>query len=255
MKRPRTKKQREASRRNAQKSTGPRSPEGKARSRENALSHGLSATTCIYKPIRNEDPAQFAELRAKLFSDCQPVGTQEELAVEMMAAAYHRVRRVEAWETAYMDVALMTLQADHGAPMKPTSHDDMGCGIVLGEPDNKLTWEHLDRLRRSAWTDYRRAQAQFSQLQKERLERPVKEYKALVARENYLERTHVATARAKKQREQLEKEGTSAPPASFCPRCEHALDELIHGTEHGSDIRQNRPAAAPCTPEDLPAAA
>ncbi len=37
-----------ANRRNAQKSTGPKTPEGKAKSRRNALQHGLTAKACMF---------------------------------------------------------------------------------------------------------------------------------------------------------------------------------------------------------------
>ena len=45
---------------NAQKSTGPRTDEGKARARLNALKHGMSARTFIPVPP-HEDPKQLEE--------------------------------------------------------------------------------------------------------------------------------------------------------------------------------------------------
>lgn len=52
----------EANRRNARRSTGPRSAEGKARSRLNAVSHGLSAQ--LSSVIGAEDIARIADLVA-----------------------------------------------------------------------------------------------------------------------------------------------------------------------------------------------
>lgn len=52
----------EANRRNASRSTGPRSAEGKARSRLNAVSHGLSAQ--LSSVIGAEDIARIADLVA-----------------------------------------------------------------------------------------------------------------------------------------------------------------------------------------------
>ena len=51
-----TSKRAEASRHNALKSTGPRTPEGKKRSKFNALKHGLSAKTLV---LPGEDPLAF----------------------------------------------------------------------------------------------------------------------------------------------------------------------------------------------------
>ena len=49
----------EANRRNAQKSTGPRTAEGKARSRFNAVKHGMSAATPS-SPARTRPPSTTA---------------------------------------------------------------------------------------------------------------------------------------------------------------------------------------------------
>jgi hypothetical protein len=46
----------EINRRNAARSTGPRTPEGKSRSRLNALKHGLTARTLV---LPGEDPEAF----------------------------------------------------------------------------------------------------------------------------------------------------------------------------------------------------
>jgi hypothetical protein len=54
-----TEKQNEANRINAQKSTGPRTDEGKQRSSQNALKHGLLAKRSV---IPGEDPAEFDAL-------------------------------------------------------------------------------------------------------------------------------------------------------------------------------------------------
>ena len=49
-----------ANRRNAQFSTGPRTPEGRAAVAHNALRHGLTSQTAV---LPNEDPEEFGELR------------------------------------------------------------------------------------------------------------------------------------------------------------------------------------------------
>ena len=62
----------EASRRNGAKSRGPKSPDGKARSAQNALKHGLRAQKYVVLP--DEDAAAFDALEAALMEKLAPDG-------------------------------------------------------------------------------------------------------------------------------------------------------------------------------------
>jgi hypothetical protein len=62
----------EASRNNGAKSRGPRTPEGKARSSQDALKHGMRAQKYVVLP--EEDGAEFAELEAALIAELAPDG-------------------------------------------------------------------------------------------------------------------------------------------------------------------------------------
>ena len=71
-------KQVEANRRNAAKSTGPKTAAGKQISRMNALKHGLDAERVV---IPGEDPEEFEGLFRALEEHYQPVGSIEGLLV------------------------------------------------------------------------------------------------------------------------------------------------------------------------------
>ena len=89
-------KQIRANRRNARKSTGPKTPEGKAVVGLNALKHGLLSRQVL---LPNEDEASLLQLGERLHSQLQPVGELEDLLVERIVAAAWRLRRVLAVET------------------------------------------------------------------------------------------------------------------------------------------------------------
>ena len=91
----RTKKQIEASRRNARKSTGPRTAQGKAASSMNALRHGLRARTVVLPGENQED---FDQLHAALQDQYQPQTPSEQLLVDQAAIAQWKLVRAEAFE-------------------------------------------------------------------------------------------------------------------------------------------------------------
>src|SRR5438477_8288459 len=80
---------------NAQHSTGPRTPEGQARSSQNARTHGLTARDLIVAAAEREE---FEELLNDYQTEVQPQGAiQQTLFDELVGAAWNlrRVRRME----------------------------------------------------------------------------------------------------------------------------------------------------------------
>jgi hypothetical protein len=99
----------EANRINAQKSTGPRTPEGKAKVAQNALKHGLLAKEAV---VIGEDLDQFDLLRDHLRAELAPVGVAESLLVERIAGAFWRLQRAERFGTEAFDMMYMQCRAD-----------------------------------------------------------------------------------------------------------------------------------------------
>src|SRR4051794_19706233 len=137
-------KQLEANRRNALKSTGPRTQRGKDRSRENALKHGLSADTLVYRAIRHEDPERFRSMRNDTIHSWKPVGAREVQICEMIANAFCRIQRAENFESSFFTGAMKQAERKHREPSLK-KNDELGCGIVLGKAEHELSWENSDR--------------------------------------------------------------------------------------------------------------
>ena len=95
-----TVKQIEANRLNAQKSTGPKTPEGKAVTKLNALRHGLRARTVVLPAEKSED---FHQLCNDLETEWQPQSRTEQFYVEQMAVSQWKLARVEVAEKSILD--------------------------------------------------------------------------------------------------------------------------------------------------------
>jgi hypothetical protein len=87
----------DANRRNAQNSTGPRTKEGKARSSQNALKHGLRAEEVV---LPTEDPQAFKEHLEAWVEDWQPPSMARRHLVEQAAVASWRIKRCIRLESA-----------------------------------------------------------------------------------------------------------------------------------------------------------
>jgi hypothetical protein len=81
----------QSNRQNALKSTGPKTPEGKAAVRLNALRHGLLSQETL---LPGEDEEALRELDERLREELQPVGELENLLVDRIVIAHWRLSRL-----------------------------------------------------------------------------------------------------------------------------------------------------------------
>ena len=95
----------EANRRNARKSTGPVTEEGKQRSRCNAVCHGLTAETVIGAL---EDAEDYKAFEAAITADYDAQSAVERELVLRLASLLWRLRRATTMET-----GLFEIQADY----------------------------------------------------------------------------------------------------------------------------------------------
>jgi hypothetical protein len=95
----------EANRRNAQLSTGPVTEEGKRRSRQNAIRHGLTAETVI---DALEDAEDYAAFEMAVTADHDAQSAVERELVLRLASLLWRLRRATAIES-----GLFKIQAKH----------------------------------------------------------------------------------------------------------------------------------------------
>src|SRR5438270_2235940 len=87
-----------ANRENAKKSTGPKTPEGRAAVRLNGLKHGLSAETIV---VMGEDPAELEALVESLHREHRPATPTELILVRQLAMAAWRQLRLYRMEAGF----------------------------------------------------------------------------------------------------------------------------------------------------------
>jgi hypothetical protein len=80
----------QTNRANAQRSTGPRTSQGKLASSRNSLKHGLASAQLM---IPGEDPAAFDRLFTALLDEHQPANPTQELLVQEIAQSYWLTQR------------------------------------------------------------------------------------------------------------------------------------------------------------------
>src|SRR5262249_18711439 len=143
----------EANRRNALKSTGPKSGEGKVKSRMNALRHGLTAGQAVL-PHENED--DYEKLREGMLQSYAPENTAEQAIVEELANAYWRLMRLPRVENPY------------GAPRGGSyNRGEEGISVALIQPPDRQM-RNFFRYYAQVELSYYKAKAAADQIKRER---------------------------------------------------------------------------------------
>jgi len=111
----------EANRRNAQRSTGPRTEAGKHSSRCNAVRHGLTAGTVIGAL---EDAEDYKAFEAAIIADYDAQSAVERELVLWLASILWRLRRATTMETGLFEIQAQHLR-DYGQNRRVAlkSHD------------------------------------------------------------------------------------------------------------------------------------
>jgi len=162
-----------ANRANAAKSTGPKTPEGKARSSQNAVKHGFTGSA--FAVVRLEDLQEVANLKADIVDVYQPVNSQELVALERMALAQQSMFRAGRLEAGLFTTCMNdTLNSENHA-FAPMSQEIAGNGdIQIARSQNRnycLADGFQHQIRKSnVWSLFLRYQAQAERQYRRALE-------------------------------------------------------------------------------------
>lgn len=127
----------QANQRNALKSTGPKTPEGKSAVRLNALTHGLLSQEVL---LPGEDEAALTELGERLRDELQPVGELESMLVDRITAAAWRLRRLGRVEAGIFAWELYGELSERAQQEARTYESDLVADVL--DATNPITDEH-----------------------------------------------------------------------------------------------------------------
>ena len=122
-----------ANRLNAQKSTGPRTPAGKARSARNAVKHGLLSPEPAVDRLSDEHSDDFDDLLAALIDEHRPQDAVEHTLLQRIASCIWRLRRAQRYELGALGLARRQLR-----------RQDVEDDIKLQEHSDKVALSRLD---------------------------------------------------------------------------------------------------------------
>jgi hypothetical protein len=152
-----TAKQAAASRANSLKSTGPRSTQGKAASRFNALKHGIYAQHQI---MFDESAEDLADLAAEYHEHHSPADSDQRLLVDTLVHNEWRLRRMRRVEAVLWE---------HAADSFLTQHPEVeACNSAHAFATNAGYFERLQRMVNACERNYHRA---LKELQRQQVAR------------------------------------------------------------------------------------
>ncbi|MBN2316014.1 MAG: hypothetical protein JXM79_18955 [Sedimentisphaerales bacterium] len=134
-----------ANRLNAQKSTGPRTAEGRAIVAKNATKHGLFARKDV---VISENQARFDALRDEMLEELNPVGAIETILAERIVSLTWRLQRAAQMQDEVIDVKIrdeincsrpilsksliagQPLSVEDGSKKPKCCYDDLALGLI-----------------------------------------------------------------------------------------------------------------------------
>ena len=152
-----------ANRANSEKSTGPRSAEGKKTSAQNARRHGVTAQTTV---MTEEDRIKHDDFCSKMIADLSPVGSMETFLASSVAE--------EAWRLDYTRAHCNNIVSighfDGTGELYDADHSETNTAITAAATvrDNAKTLELLSLYEQRIHRSFQKHFEQLRQLQAER---------------------------------------------------------------------------------------
>ena len=155
----------EANRINAQKSTGPRTPEGKAVVSQNAITHGLLARAGV---IPGEDEHEFAAHRDGLRQQLRPGSPLEEVLADQIVDCSWRLKRAARdQEVAYVALYEKYME-DQPQPQEPDAWQAALGRMIVEDFCGEAVLERVQRYERRIESSFYKALKELRQAVNER---------------------------------------------------------------------------------------
>jgi len=154
-----------ANRRNAKKSTGPKTPEGKDKVRCNAFQHGLYSSTLV---LDCEDKDLYNELYLGFHSRFRPVDLVELELVDRLVATVWRLRRITAIEAGMLNLAQSRAAGEICFDYPRSAKEDLGFAFHPKGGNEKPNLTEISLQRGRIERAYYRALTELKCLQQER---------------------------------------------------------------------------------------
>ena len=186
-----------ANRNNAQRSSGPKTAEGKQASSRNAIRHGLTGAQIV---IPGEDASAYEDLRKGVCASYNPANDAERLLVDQIAANAWRLMRAQRIETAF----LTNLAEDSCDPE---------AAVARAFVDQPADLMRIQRYVVAASNAYYKAIAQLERHQKDRA---VAEYEAAMIQSMSRSTKEPSQPAAKYATPEIHRDAPTAPPLEPC---------------------------------------
>jgi hypothetical protein len=212
----------DANRRNAKKSTGPRTPEGRAAVRLNGVTHGLSAKTLV---LNDESESDFHAVFDSLEAEHQPSTPTEELLVSQLAMATWRLRRLYHLESSFISITTgdMELVFENYENLGPFDREAIAVNHDAAGPNTLSKFCRFEaRLERSFY----RA---LHELQRLRARRPAEAEKA--AAEKEVEKPGLGLVCNSDPRKASQPKPGATPPPAAQPNAESTVSSPAESTK------------------------
>ncbi len=156
-----------ANRRNALKSTGPKSEDGKKRVSMNAFKHGLSGQKLF---LQSDEYLPYFQLAAEYISELAPIGVREEQLAQHIIDSNWRLNRCAAMENNLISTG--TLEQDNHTLQAGGDDDNVAMiGQALAWQKGAKSFEALSRHEARIARFMQRMEEQLEQLQTKRIKR------------------------------------------------------------------------------------